>query len=71
MSPLDRLSKIVAKYRFESDFAGECGVSRQHMNLILKGERSMSWPLAKRVSAVTGIPPSELMEIGPQRDRVA
>ena len=69
MSPLDRLRKTVAKYRFESDFAIECGVSRQYMNLILKGERGMSWPLAKRVSAVTGLPPAELMEIG--RDRVA
>lgn len=40
----------------QAEFAEKFGCSGSHLSLILKGKRAMSFALAKRVSAETGIP---------------
>ena len=36
--------------------ARECGCSQGHLSLVIKGERGLSVPLAKRISEATGVP---------------
>jgi hypothetical protein len=49
------LAKCVAETT-QVEFAHRVDCSDSHLCLILKGERGMSFALAKRISAATGIP---------------
>lgn len=40
----------------QADFARKVECSESHLSLILKGERGMSFALAKRISAESGVP---------------
>lgn len=42
-------------------FAREVQCSESHLSLVLNGKRGLSYPLATRIHAKTGIPVEELM----------
>lgn len=51
-------------------FAREVQCSESHLSLVLNGKRGLSYPLAERINAKTGIPISELMSppLAPNED---
>jgi transcriptional regulator with XRE-family HTH domain len=62
MAPPDGRARLV-KYldgKKQADFAREVQCSESHLSLILRGERGMSFALAKRISAASGIPIKDL-----------
>lgn len=50
-------------------FAREVQCSESHFSLVLNGKRGMSYPLAERISAKTGIPIDRLMDPAPVTKR--
>jgi DNA-binding transcriptional regulator YdaS (Cro superfamily) len=57
----------------QAAFACAVGCSEPHLSLVLKGERGVSWPLAKRISKATdgAVTVHALMEMSRQPEAVA
>jgi len=64
-SKADWRSSLMASFAAERGaqvkFAREVQCSESHLSLVLNGKRGLSYPLAERINAKTGIPISELM----------
>lgn len=45
-------------------FASECGISREHMNYVINGDRLPSIPLLRRMSDILGVTADELIRGG-------
>lgn len=52
---------LAAERGAQVKFAREVQCSESHLSLVLAGKRSLSYPLAQRISAKTGIPVDDLM----------
>jgi len=64
-SKTDWRSSLMANFAAERGaqvkFAREVQCSESHLSLILNGKRGLSYPLAERIHAKTGIPVKDLM----------
>lgn len=54
-------AELGAKRGAQVEFAREVGCSESHLSLVLRGKKGLSYPLAERINAKTGIEISELM----------
>lgn len=55
------LTELAAERGAQVKFAREVRCSESHLSLVLSGKRGLSYPLAQRIHAKTGIPVEELM----------